>query len=256
MTQRNRLRSILTIAYMNGIVPMRTQPLFLVNTIVSPLSFLFFVYVASRGTLLPYAVSGGLILTMLSIGTSVQTDMTHYRVDLKLQDLVVASPVEGPVYIAGLALSELCYSIPGVTLLAVLWVGTAGSISLLGALTLFVVLLMVWAFATALGFTLATYFADVRETFILSSLTSLVLTVLPPVYYPVSYIPSGLLHNLAFIAPTTDAADLVRSTGSFAGVTGYVPPSTGQLAIDWSVLIIATVGLFLLAAFKARWREP
>ncbi|HEV2429138.1 MAG TPA: ABC transporter permease [Thermoplasmata archaeon] len=245
---RHRGRSLLTLAYMNGIVPMRTQPLYLVGVLASPLSFLFFVSVASQGRLLLAGVSGGMVLTMLSIGTSLQTDMSHYRQDLKLQDLVVASPVEAPIYVAGIALSELVYSIPGIVVLAALWVVNA-PVTVLGVVTVIPLLLMVWAFASGLGFTLATFFADVRETFIFSTLVSLGLSVLPPVYYPVSYLPMAI-RPLAYLSPTTYAADLMRHAFGLEALT------LSAQAVDWGVLIAFTLALLAIAGWKARWREP
>jgi ABC-2 type transport system permease protein len=247
-TERHRLRSILTLAYTNGIVPMRTQPLYLLGVMASPLSFLFFISVASHNTLYEDALAGGLVLTMVSIGTSLQSDMAHYRQDLKLQDLLVASPMEAPVYVAGIALSELVYSIPGVAVIVVLWYAYAPPAWWALLLTL-PVLLLVWAFASGLGFTLATYFADVRETFIFSTLVSLVLSVLPPVYYPVSYLP-GKIQPFAYLSPTTYAADLMRHA------FGQEPLSLAAQLLDWGVLIAFTAALLGIAALKARWRDP
>ncbi|HEY6237572.1 MAG TPA: ABC transporter permease, partial [Thermoplasmata archaeon] len=94
---RHRLRTIVTLTYLNGILPIRSQPLYLINLVASPLSFLFFITIASSTSghsLYSYAVAGGMLMTMLSIGTSLQTDISHYKQDLKLQDVLIASPVE------------------------------------------------------------------------------------------------------------------------------------------------------------------
>lgn len=248
MSERHRLRSILTIAYLNGVIPIRTQPLYLINLVASPLSFLFFISLASQGSLFLYGVSGGLLLTMLTIGTSLQTDMSHYRQDLKWQDVMVASPVEAPVYVAGMALSEFLYSLPGIGVFLALW-ATRGSVTPLGLLMVAFVLVLVWAFASALGFTLATYFEDVRETWVFAPLISLSLTVLPPVYYPIGYIPAAF-RFLAYLSPTTYAADLMQ-----AGF-GLSSPSLLVGLRDWGVLVAFTVTLLALASYKARWRDP
>ncbi len=249
MSERHRLRSLVTLVQLNGVIPIRTQPLYLVNLLASPLSFLFFLDVISRGTLVAYGITGGLILTMLSAGTGLQSDLTHYRHDLKFQDVVVASPVEAPVYVAGMALSELVYSLPGIAVFVLLF-AVKGYASPVGALVVGGVLLLVWAFATALAFTLATYFEDVRETFMFSPLISLLLTVLPPVYYPLSQLPKWAQFFARF-SPTTYAANLVQGV-SIPGQT--VPLATA--AIDWAVLGGVTAVLFAVAAFKARWKEP
>jgi ABC-2 type transport system permease protein len=248
VTVRHRLRSLGTLVLLNGIIPIRTQPLYLVNLLASPLSFLFFLTVVSHGALLAYGITGGMILTMLSAGTGLQSDLTHYRHDLKFQDIVVASPVEAPVYVLGMALSELVYSLPGLAVFVVLFVAegfaTPVSVAILGG-----VLLLVWGFATALAFTLATYFQDVRETFMFSPLISLVLTVLPPVYYPLAYLPRWA-QVVARFSPTTYAAGLVQ------GAVGRAPLSSTGAAFDWGILAAVTVALLLVAAFKARWKEP
>ncbi|MCI4369032.1 MAG: ABC transporter permease [Thermoplasmata archaeon] len=245
---RHRLRSLLAITYLNGVVPIRTQPLYLVNILASPLSFLFFIVIASHGVFLPEAVGGGMILMMLSMGTSVQTDMTHYRQDLKFQDVMVASPIEAPIYVAGLALSELVYALPGLFVFLLIWIAE-GWANPQSALVLTGVLLLSWAFASALGFTLATYFEDVRETFVFSPLISLALSVLPPVYYPITALPA-MWRPLAYLSPTTYAADLIH------GAMGLGAPPLLAAGIDWLVLIAFTVALVVLAAYKARWREP
>jgi len=248
MSERHRLRSLLTLVQLNGIIPIRTQPLYLLNLLASPLSFLFFITVISHGSLLAYGVTGGMVLTMLSVGTGLQSDLTHYRHDLKFQDIVVASPVEAPVYVAGMAFSELVYSLPGIGVFVVI-LAADGLATPDAVLVLAGVMLLVWGFATALAFTLATYFEDVRETFMFSPLISLGLTVLPPVYYPLSALP-GWAQTVARFSPTTYAASLAQ------GATGLQPLSTGQAALDWAVLVGFTAALFVIAAVKARWKEP
>lgn len=251
MSARHRFRSLWTIAYMNGIVPIRRQPLYLLNTIASPLSFLFVIIIISHGAAERVGIAGGMVLTMISIGTSIQADLAHYKQDLKLQDLIVASPVEAPVYVAGIALSEFLYSIPGLAVFIVLWLTTGPLPTPLGALTVAGTLLLLWALSSALGFTVATYFEDIRESYVFSPLLSLGLTVLPPVYYPASMIPA-FFRPIAALSPATEAADLLHR--SFSLGAAYPPFLPAYL--DWSILVAVTVALFLLAATKARWREP
>ena len=248
MSERNRLRSIFTLVLLNGLIPIRTTPLYIVNLLASPLSFLFFIYIVSHGTYVAYGITGGMVLTMLTVGTSLQSDLTHYRHDLKFQDVVVASPVEAPIYVAGMALSELVYSLPALGVFVVLFF-VWGFASVTSLVVLAGVLVLVWSFASALAFTLATYFQDVRETFIFSPMISLLFTVLPPVYYPITALPAWA-QVAARISPTTYAAELVQ------GAVGLQPISFSGAVVDWAVLIAFTVVLFAVAAVKARWREP
>ena len=248
VTERHRLRSFGTLIQINGLIPIRTQPLYLVNLIASPLSFLFFIWIVSRGADLAFGLMGGMVLTMLSVGTGLQSDLTHYRHDLKFQDVVVASPVEAPVYVAGMAFSELVYSLPGLAVFVILFV-YYGFATWTSVVVLTGVLLLVWSFATAFAFTLATYFQDVRETWMFSPIFSLLLTVLPPVYYPIYYLPSWAQLAARF-SPTTYAAELVQ------GAVGLVPISWSTAVVDWVVLVGFTAVLFVIAGVKARWKDP
>ena len=248
MSERNRLRSIFTLVQLNGIIPIRTTPLYVVNLLASPLSFLFFIYIVSHGTYVAFGITGGMVLTMLTVGTGLQSDLTHYRHDLKLQDIVVASPVEAPIYVAGMALSEFVYSLPALAVFVTLFVAW-GFATVTSLIVVAGVLVLVWAFACALAFTLATYFKDVRETFIFSPLLSLLFTVLPPVYYPISALPAWA-QVAARVSPTTYAAGLVQ------GAVGLAPLSFSAAVIDWAVLAAFTAALFVIAAVKARWKEP
>jgi ABC-2 type transport system permease protein len=248
VSTRNRWRSLGTLVVINGLIPIRTQPLYVVNLLASPLSFLFFIYIVSGGHLLQYGVLGGMILTMLSVGTSLQSDLTHYRHDLKFQDVVVASPVEAPVYVAGMAVSELVYSLPALAVFVAIFVWEGWATPFTVAVVTGV-LLLVWGFASAFAFTLATYFQDVRETFLFSPIISLVLTVLPPVYYPLSALP-GWAQFVARFSPTTYAAALVQ------GSVGLAPLTLASGVVDWVVLGAFTAALFAIAGAKARWRDP
>jgi len=248
MSERNRLRSILTLVELNGIIPIRTTPLYILNTLASPLSFLFFIFIVSHGTYLLYGITGGMVLTTLTVGTSLQSDLTHYRHDLRFQDIVVASPVEAPTYVIGMALSELVYSLPSLAVFVILFLAW-GHPTVMNIAVLATVCILVWAFASAFAFTLATYFQDVRETFLFSPMISLVLTVLPPVYYPLAALPAWA-QKAALLSPTTYAAGLVQ------GACGLAPLSLSGAILDWAVLLAFTAALFLLAALKARWKEP
>ncbi len=247
MSLRTQLRSSWGLIALNGVIPVKRMPLYLVNTLAAPFAFLFFIYVLSGGRGIGFGVAGGLVLTTFSIGTSLQADMTHFRVDLKLQDMVVASPMRASTYVFGMALSELAFAMPGI--LAFIFVAYATQSPPVFALPVIAAtLLLIWALGSSLGFFLATYLRDIRETFAVAPLLSLVLSVLPPVYYPISAIAAEW-QWLGYLAPTADASQLIQ-------VALGLPEQT---PVDWlraaSILIAFTAAFMLLAMFKAQWRE-
>jgi ABC-2 type transport system permease protein len=73
-------------------------------------------------------------------------------------------------------------------------------------------------------------------------------STIPPVYYPITYIPLPYRY-LAYLSPTTYAAELAQNAA------GYLALSHAAMALDWIILIAVTVALLILAGSKARWRE-
>ena len=246
MSLRTQLRASWGLLALNGIIPVKRMPLYLVNTLGAPFSFLFFIYVVSKGQLVGFGVAGGLVLTTFSIGTSLQADMTHFRVDLKLQDMVVASPMRASTYVLGMALSELAFATPGIVVFLLVGYATQRP-GILGLPIILGTLLLIWALGCSLGFFLATYLRDIRETFAIAPLLSLVLSVLPPVYYPFWVL--GDFQWLGYLAPTADASVLIQ------GALGITPLTAWDWIRSAAILIAFTAAFMLLAMYKAQWRE-
>jgi hypothetical protein len=103
---------LLASVLVNAVYEMRNYPVILINTLISPLSFLVLIVLVTRGELLGVAILGGLIMTMFQSGMSLQADLSHLKNDFRLQEMVVASPTGPGTYVAGMALSELIYNSP------------------------------------------------------------------------------------------------------------------------------------------------
>jgi ABC-2 type transport system permease protein len=176
-----------------------------------------------------------------------QGDMAHLKNDFKLQDMVVSSPTKWQYYVFGMAASEIVYSIPALAVLGIMGYYFV-HLSPLGLLELLGVLLMMFLTSIALGYTFATFSSDIVQSFAFSRLLSTLFSTLPPVYYPITYIPLPFRY-LAYISPTTYAAELAQNAA------GYLKLSMTMVAIDWSVLILVTVVLMVVAGTQARWRE-
>ncbi len=244
---RNRFNQVLAGIMVNAIYEMRNYPVVLINTVLSPLSFLILIGFVSHGSLLGEAVLGGFIMTMFSSGTSLQGDLSHHKNDFKLQDMVVSSPASWQVYVTGMAISEIVYSLPALLvlgILALIFVHT----TIAGLFEIIAVMIMMLLASIALGYTFATLSSDIVQSFAYSRLISTLFSTLPPVYYPISYIPKPFQY-LAYLSPTTYAAELAQAAA------GYLSLSFTNVLIDWTVLIATTIVLAAIAASKARWRE-
>jgi ABC-2 type transport system permease protein len=102
--------------------------------------------------------------------------------------------------------------------------------------------------SVAIGFTLSTFSTDIVQSFAFSRLISTLFSTIPPVYYPITYIPLPYRY-VAYLSPTTYAAELAQ------GAAGYLTVSSATTTLDWIILIVLTVALFVVARSKARWRE-
>jgi ABC-2 type transport system permease protein len=247
LQRRNRFSQILAAILVNSIYEMRNYPIVLINTVLSPLSFLLVIVFVSHGALIGEAVEGGFIMSMFSAGVGLQGDLSHLKNDFKLQDMVVSSPTPWQTYMFGMAISEIVYSFPALIVLGVL-AHYFINLSAIGALALTGVLLLMFLTSVAIGFTLSTFSTDIVQSFAFSRLISTLFSTIPPVYYPITYIPLPYRY-VAYLSPTTYAAELAQ------GAAGYLTLSSATTTLDWIVLIALTVALFILARSKARWRE-
>jgi ABC-2 type transport system permease protein len=231
----------------NSIYALGNYPAMMVSMFLTPFSILVVIFFVSHGTLLTVAIEGGLIMTMITSGMSLQTDLSHLKNDFKLQDMVVASPTGAGMYLFGMAISELVYSIPAIVVLAVLAI-LFTHLTALAWLILIAVMLAMFAFSTCLGFFISTFTSDVMESWAYTSIISTILSALPPVYYPITYIPMPFRY-VAYLSPATYAAEIIQ------GASGFLELSSLSAAADWIVVIAITIIIGFVAVKKSRWRE-
>ena len=120
--------------------------------------------------------------------------------------------------------------------------------SLIQIAILSVVLLLMFAISVALGFMLSTFSGDVVQSYAFSRLLSLFFTTLPPVYYPITYIPSPF-NYFAYLSPTTYAAEIMHSA------TGYLSISFNMVVFDWAILVGVCAIILFIAVKKTRWKD-
>ncbi len=231
----------------NAIYEMKNFPVVLINTIFSPLSFLIVIDFVSRGSLIGEAIGGGFIMSMFGNGMSLMGDLSHLKNDFKLQDMVVSSPTPWYIYLIGMAVSELVSSVPALLVLSVL-ATLYIHLSITSVLEFIAILLMMFFTSISIGYTIATFSSDIINAGAFSRLNSMLFSTIPPVYYPITYVPYPFRY-LAYLSPTTYAAELSQSA------TGYLSLSLGEVIVNWIILISVTVALLVIARSKARWRE-
>jgi len=245
--KRNRFSQILAGVLVNAVYEMKNYPVVTISTVISPLSLLAVVAFVSSGALLGTAIEGGLIMIFFSSGIALQSDLSHLKNDFKLQDMIVSSPTSARMYMGGMALAEIVYSLPGIVILVAL-AAIYIQPNLIQIAILTTVLLLMFAVSVAIGFMLSTFSSDVVQSYAFSRLLSLLFATLPPVYYPITLVPFPF-NYIAYLSPTTYAAEIMHSA------TGYLDLSITHLTLDWVVLLGVCAVIFFVAIKKTRWRD-
>ena len=204
---------------------------------------LVFVWVLAR-SLLPVAVFGAIIFSMFTFGQRVLNEAAYIRVDHKLNELYLASPLTPESYFVGISVGVLvAYIGPTLVLvaLAAVWVGFTPLL----ALELLATAAAVWLFSSSLGYVLSTTFRDMRAIWSYAAILYNLFGVLPPVFYPVGLFPAAL-RPVALVLPPSAAADLLQNALHPGVLTGP------DVVLAASSLAVAAVGMFLFALAWAR----
>ncbi|HEV2316081.1 MAG TPA: ABC transporter permease [Thermoplasmata archaeon] len=254
MSVRTQAYAALRICYFNGIIPLWRSPLLIAAVFLTPFSFLFFLFVIASPALLPFGVTGGVLFSALFTGNGMMNDCAYLRLERQLQAIFVASPVTSLAYLLGMALSELAFTVPALTLFLVI-LGLVHPLSGWAVGLLVGVVLLTWLMATTLGFLLSTMFRQLREIWPIATLIFSALSILPPVFYPLSIIP-GRYEWVAFLAPSTSASQLADHAVGLSYGSAVSPAFLGATGFEFLVLAGATVLFGALALWLARWREP
>ncbi len=241
------LRTIGALSYYIGILPMIRIPTLLPFVFSTPFTILFILFVTGRGETILYGIAGAVTMTVSQQGLFLGADLTNLRIEHKFQSVVVASPVSPLTYMFSVAMSELAFAVPALVILfAIIPYFTAGVTSA----TVFQIttaVLLTWITTSSIGFFLSTYVLNTRTAFLTVAFISIILSVLPPVFYPIQIIPNRL-RWLAEIVPTTHSSVLIQNA------IGISTPPT-QTTLSWLALPAFALVFLLLALFKAKWTE-
>jgi ABC-2 type transport system permease protein len=190
------------------------------------------------------ALLGALIFSTFTLGQRVLNEAAYIRVDHKLHELYLASPLTPDAYFVGISVGVLgAYLLPICVLVAVA-VFVIPFTPLL-VVTLLGVAAAVWVFTSSLGYILSTTFRDMRAIWSYAAILYNVFGVLPPVFYPISRFPE-VLRPLALVLPPSAAAALLQQELGAAQLSG------GEIGLALGSLIVESVGFFFFAIYWAR----
>ncbi len=237
------LKFILTMAWYYGIKTIVRGPSYIIASLSTPLTLLFLVFVLSHGALVKFAVVGGLIAFVGSVGLSGAGDSAFFRLQLRIQDLYISTNIRPFDYMIAFTLSYLVFAMPGIVLYVYL-----GELYHLFNLydSVIMVLLMVSLImtTTSISFMISGSIHHLRNIWGITGIITILTSILPPTFYPYYYVPRNFLYIIA-LSPTTPAAVIAQ------GVFGLSPMMNSMVYI----MILETAIYLTLARFLVRWRE-
>jgi len=236
-----QLRAMAALAWLNGVVAAMRAPLWIASYITPPLSILIILRFVSYGSAMSFGIVGGLAMIIVSNGLGLLSDAATYRLHFKFQDLMVAGPVSQWAYMLGLALSGLLFSAPGIAVFIAL-MGILG-IHVYSAAEAAAAIAMLWAASAGMGFSLSLVFRDLKEVWSTTSILVFAISVLPPVYYPLTALPEWLRY-VSLISPTASAAALLQES------MGLIDLGIYTRIISLALLVAEAAAFFAVAALK------
>src|SRR3989454_811087 len=197
--------------------------------LLQPFFFLYFLHLISDPSYFPLQVAGAMIFSTQNIGSWCLSDSAVFRIELRLQDIFVASPHDKLRYLIGVAFSNIIPALPALMALGII-LATVTSVSLTAWLVIVACILIIWVLYSAIGIAVSSRLRSQREVWPVGNLIFTLLGILSPLYYPLSRLPP-VWRELAQLLPATYPALLVQ------GTLGLEPAPAASLAVDARPLI-------------------
>ncbi len=240
------INQVLRIAYFSGVIWLRRNPMSLVFSILSPFSIMFLLLIISDGEYIQFAIAGSLVMTMVAFGLSLGEDVLYYKLDYRMQDLFVASPVSQFSFMIGLAISELMFGLPAIMILFYLTFYFGASITVLPIIIVSVIL--IWGAMSALGFFVSSFLSHTRNVRQVVSFITVLIAVIPPVFYSVDVLPEEVRY-ITYMLPTTHASLVIQH------YMGFQTPDSWSIYYAFIVQGAYLFAFIVLANKRAVWRE-
>ncbi|MEM0139164.1 MAG: hypothetical protein QXZ44_00915 [Ferroplasma sp.] len=152
----------------------------------------------------------------------------------------ITSPFD---YMVAFTLGYLVFALPGIALY--IYLGTVYNLfTLYDSLMMVMIMVLLIISTTSISFIISGSIKHLRNIWGITGILTIITSILPPTFYPYTYVPKFFLYIIA-LSPTTPAAVLAQ--GAF-GISPY-------MNIMLYVLIIETAVYFILARLLVKWRE-
>lgn len=215
----------------------------ILTSMIVQIVLLIFVSILAPG-LLGIALVGAVVFSCFALGQRVLSEAAFIRVDHKLNELYLSSPLAPEAYFLGMSLGVLLAYLAPIVVVALVAEAVV-HFSLVSALVLVACGAAVWAFSCSIGYYVSTLFRDMRAIWPWASLLYNLFGVLPPVFYPIADAPTAI-RWVSLLLPPSAAAALIN-----ASITpGTLSPL--ELTVAAAALAVETLVAFVGAVYWAR----
>ncbi len=229
------------------------NPVATIVPILLPFFFLYFLALITppEAHLFPLQVVGAMLFTTQNIGSWCLSDSAYWRIEQRLQDMFVASPLGKFQYLFGVAFSNLSPAMPALVILGII-LSMVATVTPLGWLVLTAAIFLVWVLYSAIGIAVSSRLQSQMEVWPVGNLVFTTLGILSPLYYPLTFLmeKASVWADVARFLPATYAALIVQSTLN----PQYAPPGDSP-PIDALLLVASTLIGIVLAMTLYTWRE-
>ncbi len=215
----------------------------IVTSMITQAVLLIFVSILAS-QYLAVAILGAILYSLFTLGQRVLNEAAYIRLDHKLNELYLASPLTPAGYFLGIAVGVLAAYL-GPILILVAIAAVIVPLSPILAAELAALGLAVWLFSSAMGYVISTMFRDMRAIWSYAAVLFSVFGVLPPVFYPVHLFPIAL-RPVALLLPPSAAAGILQNTLSPGTL------SSSDLFLASVGLAVETIAMFVFAVYWAR----
>ncbi len=220
----------------------RTIP-YIISMLMMPLALLFIFHMISPSQLFPFAILGGMISILITNGLNTLFDTAQFRLNFKTQDLLVATELTPTSYLMGMILGELVFAAPSIAVYGI--IGAIYHVYTLAVLPAVIcVFLLLYLTVASIAFFISGFPIRFRGVWGYTNILVILLSLLPPIYYPYTYLPKPLLYAFLLL-PTTSASILLQAA------TGLSKPFAPAAYLFIAEMVISVV----LATKLTRWRS-
>jgi ABC-2 type transport system permease protein len=191
-------------------------------------------------SLLGVALLGAILFSAFGLGQRVQNEAAYVRIDHKLNELYLASPLQPEAYFLGMSLGILVAYLPPFAVLVALSFYFI-HMTWFSSVLLLLLSLTVAIFACSVGYAFSTLFRDNRAIWPYASIFYNLFGVLPPVFYPLAFFPAKLQPVALLMPPSAAAALMQWATGSTALTSGQIELAVLGLIAETSIVFVFAI---------------